>query len=304
MNAIARYLTLHADNLVGAFRRLGERPLGSLMTVLVIAIALVVPAGLRVMVDNARALSGTWEGVADFTVYLAMSVDEPTAEALAGRLEQRPDVSRALLVSRDDALATFRAWSGFGDALDLLGENPLPHALEVRPASTGADLETLVEELNALEETELVQLDTEWLERLRAILDLARRVVDVTTVLLGVAVIVIVGNTIRLEIGSRREEIEIIKLVGGGDAYIRRPFLYLGLCYGAGAGVLAALIVILGLGLVAAPTRALMELYGSDYRLTGLSLSDTGWLLGVGGFLGWAGAGIAVARHLRDVEPS
>ena len=128
--------------------------------------------------------------------------------------------------------------------------------------------------------------------------------VDVTTVLLGLAVIVVIGNTIRLEIGNRREEIEIIKLVGGSDGYIRRPFLYLGLCYGVGAGILAALIIVVGLGMVASPARALMELYGSNYRLAGLSLADAAWLLGVGGFLGWAGAGIAVARHLRDIEPS
>ena len=304
MDAITRYLTLHVENLTGAVARVVDRPLGSLMTVLVIAIALVVPAGLRVMVDNARALSGTWEGAADFTVYLEMAVDEPAAEALTQQVAQRIDVERAELLSRSDALAEFRAYSGFGGALDLLDENPLPHALIVRPAGTGADLDRLVEELEALEETALVQLDTEWLERLRAILDLARRVVDVTTVLLGLAVIVVIGNTIRLEIGNRREEIEIIKLVGGSDGYIRRPFLYLGLCYGLGAGVLAALIIILGLGLVASPARALMELYGSDYRLAGLSLSDTAWLLGVGGFLGWAGAGIAVARHLREIEPS
>ena len=304
MDAITRYLTLHVENLTGAVARVVDRPLGSLMTVLVIAIALVVPAGLRVMVDNARALSGTWEGAADFTVYLEMTVDEPAAEALTEQVGRRIDVERAELLSRSDALAEFRAYSGFGGALDLLDENPLPHALIVRPAGTGADLDRLVEELEALEETALVQLDTEWLERLRAILDLARRVVDVTTVLLGLAVIVVIGNTIRLEIGNRREEIEIIKLVGGSDGYIRRPFLYLGLCYGLGAGILAALIIILGLGLVASPARALMELYGSDYRLAGLSLSDTAWLLGVGGFLGWAGAGIAVARHLREIEPS
>ena len=141
MNAIARYLTLHADNLIGAFRRVTERPLGGLMTILVIAIALAVPAGLRVMVDNARALSGTWEGVADFTVYLEMAVDEETAIALMRQVEARPDVNRVQLKTRTDALAEFRAASGFGEALDLLDENPLPHALEVRPAST--DLPTL-----------------------------------------------------------------------------------------------------------------------------------------------------------------
>ena len=304
MDAITRYLALHADNLVGAVGRVAERPLGSLMTILVIAIALVVPTGLRVMVDNARALSGTWEGVADFTVYLEMAVDEETAEMLAQRVAQRPDVDQAELVTRSDALEDFRAYSGFGEALDLLDDNPLPHALVVRPAGTGANLETLVADLDSLEETALVQLDTAWLERLRAILELARRVVDVTTVLLSLAVIVIIGNTIRLEIGNRREEIEIVKLVGASDGYIRRPFLYLGLCYGVGAGVLAALIIVLGLGLVAAPARALMGLYGSNYRLAGLGVGDTALLLGIGAFLGWAGAGIAVARHLRDVEPS
>ena len=304
MDTIARYLTLHVENLTGAVARVVDRPLGSLMTILVIAIALVVPSGLRVMVDNARALSGTWQGAADFTVYLEMAVDEPSAESLAQRIGQRNDVERAELLNRSEALAEFRAYSGFGEALDLLDENPLPHALIVRPASAGTDLDRLVEDLDALEETALVQLDTEWLERLRAILDLARRVVDGTTVLLGLAVIVVIGNTIRLEIGNRREEIEIIKLVGGSDGYIRRPFLYLGLCYGVGAGFLAALIIILGLGLVSSPARALMELYGSDYRLAGLGLADTAWLLCVGGFLGWAGAGIAVARHLRDIEPS
>lgn len=304
MDMIARYLSLHIENLTGAVYRLVDRPLGSLLTILVIAIALAVPAGLRVMVDNARALSGTWQGAADFTVYLEMAVDDPAAEALAEQVGQRDDVEQAELLDRSDALAEFRAWSGFGEALDLLDENPLPHAIIVRPTGTNADLDQLVEDLDALEDTALVQLDTEWLERLRAILELARRVVDVTTVLLGLAVIVVIGNTIRLEIGSRREEIEIIKLVGGSDGYIRRPFLYLGLCYGVGAGILAALIIVLGLGLVASPARALMELYGSNYRLAGLSLADTAWLLGVGGFLGWAGAGIAVARHLRDIEPS
>ena len=223
---------------------------------------------------------------------------------LAQRVAQRPDVDQAELVTRSDALEDFRAYSGFGEALDLLDDNPLPHALVVRPAGTGANLETLVADLDSLEETALVQLDTAWLERLRAILELARRVVDVTTVLLSLAVIAIIGNTIRLEIGNRREEIEIVKLVGASDGYIRRPFLYLGLCYGVGAGVLAALIVVLGLGLVAAPARALMGLYGSNYRLAGLGVGDTALLLGIGAFLGWAGAGIAVARHLRDVEPS
>ena len=169
------------------------------------------------------------------------------------RVAQRPDVDQAELVD-----PVRRSWRIFAPIPDLARRwicwmtIPCPTRWWWRPAGTGANLETLVADLDSLEETALVQLDTAWLERLRAILELARRVVDVTTVLLSLAVIAIIGNTIRLEIGNRREEIEIVKLVGASDGYIRRPFLYLGLCYGVGAGVLAALIVVLGLGLVSA----------------------------------------------------
>jgi len=274
------------------------------MTVTVIAIALAFPAGLRVLVNNAQLLSGSWEGAIDFTVYLNVDIETPAAELLTQDVQAREDVEQAVFISRSDALAEFRAYSGFGEALDALEENPLPHALIVRPASADtADIEALAGALESMPETDSVQLDTAWVERLSGILTLARRVVDIATILLGLAVVLVIGNTIRLEINNRREEIQVVKLVGGSDGFIRRPFLYMGFFYGIAGGLMAALTVALSLSLIASPTRALAELYGSGFDLAGLTVPQTLLLLGSGAVLGWAGAGIAAARHLRAIEP-
>jgi cell division transport system permease protein len=157
--------------------------------------------------------------------------------------------------------------------------------------------------VQALPQIELVQVDTAWVVRLRAMLALAGRLVDFATVLLGLAVAIVVGNTIRLEINNRSVEIEVTKLVGGTDAFIRRPFLYLGLCYGLAGAVVALAVVALGLLLLAAPVRDLATLYGSGFRLAGLGLAESGVLVLGGALLGWAGAGLAAARHLRAIEP-
>ena len=305
MDSIARYFSAHSQNLVGALGRISRQPLGSSMTIAVIAIALALPSGLRVMVNNVRILSGSLESAVDFTVYLDMSVDEESAQVLARDVEARPDVNRAVLIDRAQALADFRAYSGFGEALDALEENPLPHALVVRPAGgTRGDVEALARDLDEMQQTALVQLDTAWVERLRSLAELANRAVGIATVLLSLAVVVVIGNTIRLEINNRREEIEVIKLVGGSDGYVRRPFFYLGLCYGLGGGIVAAITTAAGLGLISTPARSLAQLYDSGYRLVGLSAGQTVLLLGGGAILGWAGAVIATARHLRDVDPT
>jgi cell division transport system permease protein len=305
MNLITRYLSLHAQEFAGAFGRVLHQPFASLMTIAVIAIALALPSGFRVMVNNARVLSGSWEAAVDFTVYLEMSVDDESARTLARDIEARDDVSRVALVNRTDALADFRAYSGFGEALDVLEENPLPHALVVRPdGGAQGNVAALARALDAMDETALVQLDTEWVERLRSILELARRLADIATVLLSLAVIVVIGNTIRLEINNRRNEIEVIKLVGGSNGYVRRPFLYLGFCHGLAGGIVAAITIGVGLSLISSPARSLAQLYDSGYRLVGLSVEQTALLLGSGAILGWAGAAIATARHLHRIEPT
>ena len=305
MHRLKHYLALHAQNLLGALGRMARQPVGSLMTIVVIAIALALPTGLRVLLNNAQILSGSWDGAIDFTVYLKLDVDTARAEELTRDVQAREDVTQTVFISRSEALAEFRAYSGFGEALDVLNENPLPHALIVRPASGDkADVEALAGALALMPETDFVQLDTAWVERLNGILDLARRVVDMATILLSLAVVLIIGNTIRLEINNRREEIQVVKLVGGSDGFIRRPFLYIGFFYGLAGAAMAALTVTLSLSLLASPTHALAQLYGSSFNLAGLTWLQTLLLLGSGALLGWAGAGVAAARHLRAIEPS
>jgi cell division transport system permease protein len=301
---LKHYLGLHRANLAGAVTRLASQPFASLLTILVIATALALPAGLRVAVNNADAVSDSWQSAADFTVYLKMDVSEEAARETARTIEQRPDVDAVTVIDRGAALAEFRSRSGFGEALDALDGNPLPHTLVVHPADgLATDVEALGQAIAALPQAELVHVDTAWVARLRAMLALAGRLVDFATALLGLAVAIVVGNTIRLEINNRSVEIEVTKLVGGTDAFIRRPFLYLGLCYGL-AGALAALLIIgLGLLLLGPPVQRVAALYGSSFSLAGLSLAESATLLAGGAFLGWAGAGLAAARHLRAIEP-
>ena len=301
----SHYFSLHAQNFLGAFGRLLRQPVGSAMTIIVIAIALALPAGLRVLVNNFETLSGSWAGAIDFSVYLTMEVEESRARELAVELERRDDVTQVVFVPRDAALEEFQSYSGFGAALDALDENPLPHALVVRPAGDSREqIEALAADLIELTETELVQVDTAWVERMRSMLLLIARIVDLATVLLALAVVLVIGNTIRLEINDRRTEIEVVKLVGGSDAFIRRPFLYMGLCYGLSGGLLAMLTIIVSLFTLAGPVRSLAGLYGSSFELRGLTLEQALLLLGAGAVLGWAGAGVATARHLRAIEPT
>jgi len=304
LDALRHYFGLHRSNCVGALARIARQPFASALTILVIAIALALPAGLRVAVSNADAMSESWQGAADFTVYLKLDVATEAARRTARAIESRDDVAAVTLIDRDAALAEFRAKSGFGEALDALDGNPLPHALVVRPKSgVAADVEALAAAIGKLPETDLVQVDTAWVARLRAMLALAARLVDLATALLGLAVAIVVGNTIRLEINSRSTEIEVTKLVGGTDAFIRRPFLYLGLWYGLAGALIAWTLIAGGLWVLGPPVRALAALYGSTFALHGLSLPESGVLLAGGAILGWAGAGLAAARHLRAIEP-
>jgi cell division transport system permease protein len=254
MRALRHYFGLHRANFAGAVARLAGQPFASALTILVIATALALPAGLRVAVNNADAVSDSWQSAADFTVYLKTDVSEDAARRTARAIDERDDVAGVTVIDRDAALAEFRARSGFGEALDALDGNPLPHTLVVHPASgIVADVEALAGAIEKLPETELVQVDTAWVARLRAMLALAGRLVDLATVLLGLAVTIVVGNTIRLEINNRSVEIEVTKLVGGTDGFIRRPFLYLGLCYGLAGSFVALLVVATGLLLLGPP---------------------------------------------------
>jgi len=301
------FFTRHLQTLVGTLGRLSQQRVQTLMTVLVIGIALALPATLQVLVMNARTASGDVNRAVDLSIYLKPGTTVAQAEQLASRLRQRRDVAQVQLVKADDALKQFREQSGFSAALAALADNPLPHAVVVRPAkdfTSAAQMDSLSTEIKQLPDVDIVQLDTAWVERFNAILDAVRRGVWVVGVLLAIGVTIIVGNTIRADIQSRRAEIEITKLVGGSDAFVRRPFLYSGFWYGIGGSLLALLITLAIVALLAVPVRRLAALYGSDFRLVGLDWKNSLVLLGVGIGLGWLGSLFAASYHLRNVEPT
>ncbi len=296
----------HLQALLGSLGRLARSPLASFLTLLVIALALALPVALKLFVTNAQAATGNFASAVDVSVYLKTDVPLAKAQQLAQSAQQRPDVAAVTLISADKGLEDFRTYSGFGDALTALKENPLPHVLHVRPraeASSAAALESLRRYFAAWPEVDLVQVDSEWVMRFNAILEVLRRLLLIASVLLGIGVLAIIGNTIRLEIQARRAEIEVTKLVGGSNAFVRRPFLYTGVLYGLGGALLAWGILTLVVLVLRDSVATLARLYGSHYLLEGLTPQDIGVLLGAGFVLGWLGAWIAAARHLRSIEP-
>jgi cell division transport system permease protein len=275
------------------------------MIVLVIAVTLALPAAMYLVIKNAQSIGSNWENALDFSIYLKSDVTLEDATRLAGLIRQRADVAQVTLISAQEALDEFKSASGFGVALDHLKTNPLPHTLVVRPsgANTEQSMILLHEEIGNLPEADLVQVDTEWVQRFHAILDILRRAIAIGAVLLGIAIVVIIGNTIRLDIQNRRDEIEVTKLIGASNAFVRRPFLYSGLWYGLGGGLLALALVRYGLYALEQPVRRLAGLYNSAFSVLELDLSESLFIMGTGVLLGLAGSWLAAARHMRRIEP-
>lgn len=297
---------LHAQTLVGSLGRLSGQPLATMMTVAVIGIALALPAALYLLLANLQSVSGHWDDSVELSLYLEPGGAEERARSLAEEIAGWTGVARTVVVTADEALDSFRSDSGLGSAVDALERNPLPHLVIVRPAAGQADpesVEALAQRLRGLPEADLVQADAEWVRRLFAILEMARRLALLAGALLAVGVLVIVGNTIRLDIQNRRDEIEVVKLIGGTDGFVRRPLLYSGAWYGLGGGLAALLVVETGLWLLSGPAQRLAGLYGSGFRPEGLGPGGAAGLVLAGALLGWLGAWISTTRHLRRLEP-
>lgn len=301
------WLRRHAQVALDSLGRLYRNRLSSAMTAAVIGIALALPSGLYLMLDNLGRLSNSWDGQTSLSVFLQDSVTAKTAGKLAKRLVDWPEVDSVELVTPAQGLEVFGEQSGLGSALAALDENPLPTVLVVTPAAdhlAPGPAATLQAKLAALPETELAQLDLEWVQRLSAMLEIARRGILIIGSLLGLAVLLVIGNTIRLEIQNRRDEIVVTKLIGATDGFVRRPFLYSGVWYGVlGAGI-AWLLVEGGFWLLGGPVARLAGLYHSTFSLETLPLPLLGLLLALGLLLGLLGSWLAVGRHLRAIEPT
>jgi cell division transport system permease protein len=304
--AASTWLERHAQTLVGSLGRLARQPLATALTIAVIGIALALPVALYLVVDNARAVTAGLGDTVQLSVYLRLSTTAEQARKVARAIKARDEVGEAVLVSPDEGLAEFRALSGIGEALKALTENPLPWVVKLRPAASqdsAAAVEALAADLRKLPEVELVEADTAWVRRLHAILDAVRQIVFLAAAVLAIGVLAIVGNTIRLEINGRRAEIEVTKLVGGNNAFVRRPFLYSGFWQGLAGGLLAVALIAVSLLILKAPVGRVAAAYGASFRLSGLAVPEYFAVIGGGALLGLLGAWLAAAFHLRRIEP-
>jgi cell division transport system permease protein len=306
MSALGSYGTRHLQALFGALGRLARTPLATLLTLIVIAVALALPAGLALVVENLRSATGDLGNAVDFTVHFKAGTPIERVQQIATNARSRPGVESVTVTTAAQALEEFKQASGFGDALTALEDNPLPHHIVVRPAKTAsgpAEVESMRRYFAAFPEVDIVQLDLDWVRRLHSALEVLKRMLWIVMAILGLGVLAVIGNTIRLEILNRRPEIEVTKLVGGSNAFVRRPFLYTGLFYGIGGAVLAALIVLGGAAYLDQAVKELSAQYGGHFRMAALDARGFGILAGAGAVLGWLGALISTGRHLRGIEP-
>ncbi len=283
--------------------RLWFNPSSTWITLAAIAIALSLPTSLHLLLKNLQGLTDDKREVPTITLFLKQNTTEQQAKDRAELLSETPEIDNIRVITRDEALADFRKITGFAETLQSLDENPLPHVLVITPnlallGETPAEVQAFGNKLKSYPEVDDVQIDVEWVERLRAILNIAERIVFVVSMLLGLTVLLVVGNTIRLDIENRKEEIRVTRLIGATNGYVRRPFIYGGIWFGLFGGILSLVIVNIALLFLIKPVNQLAKLYGSNFTLHGLDLPLTLQILLVSSALGIIGAWLAVGKHL------
>ena len=298
------WLRHHKDSALSSLMRLLRNPVSSALTWLVIAIALTLPTLFYLALSSLQQQTEQWQEGGQITLYLRSEVSQDQGERLTGELDERPEVLRANYISADEAWASFRETLTLStDSLNLEG-NPLPASIVVIPTQqNSSQLEALRLIIDGLPEVEDVQLDLAWIDRLNRFLELISSLVTGLAILLGIAVLLVVGNTIRLAIESRKEEIRIIKLLGATEAFVRRPFVYLGIWYGLLGGLAAWLLVSLLAWWLHAPLGAFLNTYGLSADIAWLGPRESLVLVGSAIGVSLLGARIALWRHLRDAEP-
>ena len=291
----------HAYSLVSSLGRFFQRPVATLLTVGVMAVAMALPLGLGLALSNIERLSGSVRESREIGVFLKPQIDAAQAAALANELRRRPDVAALTIKTPEQGLVEFRQLSELAGALELLQENPLPTVLIVQPNDDGAALAVA---LVGRPEIDLVQHDALWRQRLSAWLAFATQLMWVIAALLGLGVLLVVGNTVRLEIGARRDEIAVMQQLGATDGFIRRPFIYLGAWYGLAAGLLAFGLLVLAAALLKPTLSSLIASYGSHFALRGPAWPELAVMLLAATGFGWFGAWLASGHHLRQTRPT
>ncbi len=292
----------HAYSLLSSLGSLARQPVASAMTVIVLGVALTLPVALHVTVDNVERISQSWERLDTLSVFLREDLESADATRLASRISAWPEVAAVDPISPADGLAELSGQLGLDDLGQIVAGNPLPWVLEVTP-SGGAAVPALSQRIQREADVDLVLVDLQWLDRLEAMLGVLRQLVSLLGLLFAVGVAFIIANTIRMEIQNRREEIEVMALVGATPGFIRRPFLYSGLWYGLLGGTLAWLVVRGGLLLLSEPVARLSGSYQADFQLAAPGPAVSALLILGSGLFGILGSWLVVGQHLRKVNP-
>ena len=298
------WLRRHSYSFFSSLGVLLQHKIGTLMTVLVLGIAMFLPLGLYAALASLDGLDlhqDEWNAV---TVFFKSGTQESEVQQIASQVTANERVSNVQVISPEQGLKDFREASGFGPSLDMLDENPLPWVMQITPeAEKTSEIENHVAELTGFlqsnESVDVTQFDYKWLQRLGHMLQLGQSAVLFLMLLFALAVVVVVANTIRLDVASHSDEIEILALMGAGNAFIRQPFLYSGFWYGLMGGLLAVVLLYLAIALLSGPMGRLLETYGTVYQMKGPGFLNNVYIVFAGGFLGWLGAGISVQRYLR-----
>jgi cell division transport system permease protein len=292
--------------LIASLGGLWRTPTASFMTIAVLGLSLTLPATLHVLVKNVQSVSSSFDSASEITLFLKPGIDGKTSRNLLARLNLYEEIQKTQYISPKQGMAEFKALSGFGDALNYLDENPLPAVVLVKPSLRHRDPDAagqLLAKLQKEREVELGKLDIQWLHRLNAIVQLLQESVYTLGVLLLSAVVLIIGNTIRLSIMNKREEIEVMKLVGATEAFIQRPFLYTGVWYGFFGGFVAFLVLEVMLWWLGGAITRVAESYNNDFVLQGLTFGEFGYLMLIAISLGFCGSLFSVRRYVSQIEP-
>jgi cell division transport system permease protein len=296
------WLTHHLHSFKAAFEQFRVSPLATLFTLLVIGVAVALPAGLYVLLNNLDRAAGGITPQAEITVFLKTGMSEPQARALVNALKKEADIADICFVSRTEGISKLEA-SGLADITAGLPENPLPHTLIIKPKEESpAALESIAVRLKKNADIERVLLDTEWIKRLAALMRLGHDLVFMLAAMLGLALVAITANTIRLQIYAQQDAIEVARLIGATDRFIRRPFLYFGGIQGFIGGLAGWGMVMIGLLLIESSVSHVAKTYGVTFDLSGLGLLELSVMLAFSTSLGWLGAYFSVGQTLRKVE--
>ncbi len=295
------WLLHHRQAAAQAFRRLSATPLNTLLGALVLGIALGLPAGGEMLLANFLRLAQRVAATPQISVFMALDAAKKEVAEIESLLRKHPQTREVRMVPREETLRRFKESEGLGEVIESLPRNPFPDAFVVVPRNESpAALEAMRAEFAKYPRVEHVQLDSAWVSKLDALLRLARLAVTLLAVVLGVALVAVTFNTIRLQILTQQEEIEVSRLLGATDAFIRRPFYYFGALQGLAGGLVAWGTVLIATLLLRGPVAELASLYGIEFSLHILPLADSALLFGLAALLGWAGAWLSLSRHLQD----